>query len=281
VASTGFDEISLTSLSASGHPGLCEILDDLHFSLRDLGVSVVLSSMRPEAFSGPVAGRLRRLKSGGLTFAPETPSARLKKVIGKNIKNAEIIKVASMAKEMGWKKIKLYFMIGLPGETMEDIKGIVDFIKEVKRKSAVHINVSVNPLTPQAHTPFQWLKCIDPDELAEKIEYISSKAPARVSSFCKEKYIVENILTRGGKNCAEIVYRAAKEGALLQQSQRFFRFEPWEKAFKETGSSWQEYYFREFDIKSRLPWDYVDTGIKKSYLKKQYKSAMEAAADVE
>ncbi|MEA3507018.1 MAG: radical SAM protein, partial [Elusimicrobiota bacterium] len=95
VAATGFDEISLTSLSASGHPELCSILDELHFSLRDLGVSAVLSSMRPETFSPAVAGRLKRLKSGGLTFAPETSSARMKKVIGKNVKNEEIIKVVS------------------------------------------------------------------------------------------------------------------------------------------------------------------------------------------
>ncbi len=199
VASTGFDEISLTALSASCHPELSEILDELYFSLRDLGVSVVLSSMRPEAFKGKVAGRLGRFKSGGLTLAPETPSERLKKVIGKNIKNSDIIRIASKAKKMGWKKIKLYFMVGLPGEKDKDIEEIVDFIKEVKIKSRVNINVSVNPLIPQAHTPFQWVKGIDPDELFEKIEYISSKAPARVNNFCKEKYIVESILTRGGQ----------------------------------------------------------------------------------
>ncbi len=277
VASTGHDEIALTSLSATDHPELLDILDELHYAFRDLGVSIVMSSMRPASFPGELSDRLTRLKKGGLTFAPETPSEKLKRVINKNVKNSDIIEAAKIAASKGWNKIKLYFLVGLPGETMEDIQEIVEFIREVRKLSGVKVNVTVSPLVPQAHTPFQWLKANDPDILKEKIKFIKKKAAVDIKGINYGQHILESIMVRADSTLSVVVHSAWKNGARFDQWGEHFNFNIWEKAFKDNGMDWKDYYYRDFEKMEELPWDMVETGLSKVTLRKSYEKAMELA----
>lgn len=277
VASTGYDEIALTSLSPTDHPEVLRIMDDLHYAFRDLGVSVVMSSMRPRRFRGRLPDRLMRLKKGGLTFAPETPVQRLKKVINKDIRNEDIIEAANIAAMRGWDRIKLYFMVGIPGETMEDIQEIVELIKAVRKSSGLRVNATVSPLVPQPHTPFQWLEPHDPDSLAEKVRFIRKKASAGVKRFNSGQYIIESIMVRGDVMLSGVVRSAWKNGARFDQWDEYFKFDIWEKAFNENGLNWKDYYYRDFENMNELPWDVVDTGIEKDFLWRSYEKAMELA----
>lgn len=277
ISSTGYNEISLTSLSATDHPDLLNIMDDLHYAFRDLGISVIMSSMRPGQFLEDLSNRLSRLKKGGLTFAPETPSERLKRIIKKNVKNSDIIEAAKIAAKKGWKKIKLYFMIGLPGERIEDIYEIIKFIKKIKKVSGLNINVTVSPLTPQPHTPFQWLRNMPPEILNDRVNLIRKNAPAQIKEFNFKQYIIENILTRGNKDLSDVVYMAWRNGARFDQWREYFNFDFWDKAFRDTGSSWKIYYQMDFENMKELPWDHIDTYIEKKLLERSYNASMKLA----
>ncbi|MFC2091820.1 radical SAM protein [Elusimicrobiota bacterium] len=275
VALTGHSEIALTSLSATDHSSLEHIMDDLHFSLRDLGVSVLMSSMKPSSFVEGLSDRMTRLKKGGITLAPECASERLKNILNKNVNNDEVVQAAMIAAKKGWKRIKLYFMIGIPGETMDDIYGIIDLIKEIKRKSQLDISATVNPLVPQPHTPFQWLVSQDPRELQYKYDVIKKNSPANVKKFNCNKYIIENILSRSGKDQSGVLYSAWKNGAKYDQWEEYFDFDRWIDALGENGYNWQDLYYRVFNIDDVLPWDFVETCIKKDYMKKSYTMVLE------
>jgi radical SAM superfamily enzyme YgiQ (UPF0313 family) len=277
LAATGHDEVVLTSLSATDHENLLEIMNEIHYSFRDLGVSVVMSSMRPENFHGELSNKLARLKKGGITFAPETPSNKLKMVINKNIKNEDIINAAESAAQKGWDKIKLYFMVGLPGETMDDIEQIIQFIKDIRKKSGLKVNVTISPLTPQPHTPFQWLKSQDPYNLDEQVKFIKKKVSANIKSFNIQQYILENIMVRADNGLSTVVYTAWKKGARFDQWGEYFNFELWEEAFGDNGMKWEDCYYKDYECMDELPWDMVDVGIKKGYLKKSYEVAMRIA----
>ncbi|MFC2061982.1 radical SAM protein [Elusimicrobiota bacterium] len=279
VASTGHDEISLTSLSATDHPELLDIMDRLHDELKGQGVSVVLSSMRPGLFVAGLWKRLVRLRRGGLTFAPETPSEKLKRVIGKKVKNEDIIQAAKIASENGWKKVKLYFMVGLPGEKEEDIYEIISFIKEVRQKSGLDINVTVSPLIPQPHTPFQWVENIPPETLSQRVALIKKKAPVQVRGFNSKQYIIENILTRADSSLSGVIYSAWKNGSRFDQWKEYFDFEIWEKAFKDNNTSWEEYYYKKYEDMKELPWDHIDAGAEKADIKRSYDTAMKYLED--
>ncbi|NLB35365.1 MAG: radical SAM protein [Elusimicrobia bacterium] len=276
VASTGYDEISLTSLSGTDHTEIIRLLDELHYSFRSLGVSAVMSSMRPSHFASGLAARMARMRKGGITLAPETPSKKLQKVIGKNISSEEIISAAVEAARLGWKRIKLYFMIGLPGEDAEDIESIISFISLVKKSSGLTVSASISPLVPQPHTPFQWVSAQDPDQLLQKAEYIRKKAPAKVSRFNKGQHIIVSILSRADASLSELLLAARKRGARFDQWSEHFNFEIWEEAFRDIGSSWEEYYFREYKTSEVLPWDNVVLEVGRESLLKAYQKAMEA-----
>ncbi len=279
IFSTGYDEMVLTSLSGTDHSELVDIVDEINTSYRDLGVSVVMSSMRVKGFLKGVSDKLVKLKKGGLTFAPETASERLKRIINKDIKNSDIIEAACVASRKNWKKIKLYFMVGLPGETMEDIKDIVELIKKVKSESSLEINVTVSPLVPQAHTPFQWLNTEDPETLRQKVEYIRKKSPANVKRFNYKQYIIESIMARADSTLSAVIVSAWKKGARFDQWSEYFNFEIWEDAFKVNGYDWRQYYYRDFQNMLELPWDNIGVGISKNSIRKSYETAMKLARE--
>ncbi|MFH1414942.1 MAG: radical SAM protein [Elusimicrobiota bacterium] len=279
VASTGHQEIALTSLSATDHSDLLNVMDDLHFAFRDLGVSVVMSSMRPETFTSGISDRLSRLKKGGLTFAPETASQRLKKVINKNVRNEDILAAARQASRYGWNKIKLYFMIGIPGETIEDINENAFFIKDVKKQSGLRVNVTVSPLVPQPHTPFQWSRGVDPEEILGRFNLMRKKSPAYFKGFNLKQYIIESIMVRADEDLADVVYSAWKRGARFDQWKEHFSFEPWSEAFSENGSSWESYYMRDFEKLERLPWDMVHVAPDQDSSRRSYENCMKVVEE--
>jgi radical SAM superfamily enzyme YgiQ (UPF0313 family) len=254
VASTGYDEISLTSLSATDHPELLDIIDDLHYAFRDLGVSVVMSSMRPRSFLNGLADRMARLRKGGLTFAPETPCARLKKTIKKNVENEDIIQSAKLAARRGWKRIKLYFMVGLPSETIEDVREIPRFIRAVKSESGLEVNATVSPLVPQPHTAFERHSSEDPEVLDEKLDIVRRMAPSNMKKPDLDQHIIESVLARGDRSLSQVIYDAWRNGAKFDQWTEHFDFESWEKAFVQNGAVWRDYYYRDFGTMQELPW---------------------------
>jgi len=266
ILNTGYDEISLTSLSATDHPKLIDIMDELYYSFRDLGVSVVMSSMRPSNFQGKLSDRMARLRKGGLTFAPETPSEKLKKVINKHIKNEEIIDAARKAAQMGWKKIKLYFMIGLPEETREDVEEIPSFIEKVRKESGLQISATVSPMIPQPHTPFEWINNVDTDVLSERAAFVKRNSRAKVNVFEVKRHILESIFVRADRTLAKVVFSAWKKGARFDQWGEYFNFTIWEEAFKENGFEWKDFYYRDFENQKEFVWRSVETQIKKDYL---------------
>ncbi|MGM0441134.1 MAG: radical SAM protein [Elusimicrobiota bacterium] len=283
VSQTGYDEITLTSLSGTDHEDLELIMDELHFSFKDLGVSTVMSSMKPHILvdNPGFVSKLQRRKQGGLTFAPEAASEKLKRVINKRIDNEKIVEAVVLASRSGWKNIKLYFILGLPGEKKEDLKQVINLVKKIKNKSGLNINITLAPLTPQSHTPFQWVENRSPEELKRKIKFVKSKIPAKVNTVNFQQYIIENILARGGKNLAQTVVNAHKYGARLDQWGEHFDFEAWQKAFRDENKSWEDYYYRDYSLDTDLPWDCVDIGVKKSYFKRAYKRALKVIKEYE
>ncbi len=276
ISSTGYDEVALTSLSGTDHSRLIDVMDDIHYAFRDLGVSVVMSSMRPAHFLGPLSEKMARMRKGGITFAPETPSERLKKVINKRVSNRQILDAAKIASSKGWRKMKLYFMVGLPGEKEEDIEEIPRFVRKIKKESGLMISVSVKPMIPQPETPFQWLENSDIEDLNRKVRFIAKKTPARISGFNPQQHIVESILARGDSSVAGILVAAQKEGARFDQWSEHFNFNLWEKAFNNKNSSWQEYYYRDFRENARFPWDVVKRS-RKEKNRMIYEKAIEEA----
>ncbi|MBN2407972.1 MAG: radical SAM protein [Elusimicrobia bacterium] len=274
VASTGYGEISLTSLSATDHKDLTDIIDDLYYAFRDLGVSVMMSSMRPSGYLGGLSDRLTRLRKSSLTFAPETASERMKRIINKNIKNSDIIEAARTAGLRGYRKIKLYFMVGLPGEEEEDIDAIVDLIREVKKASGINVNTTVSPMIPQPHTPFQWINNVPAEELAGRIQRIKRRAGAKIGMFNEKQHIIESILVRGDRELGKIVLSACKNGARFDQWTEHFDFSAWEAAFRDNGSDWKDWYYRDFGRMEKFPWDHICTGIPKERLRKSYADAL-------
>jgi len=172
-------------------------------------------------------------------------------------------------------------MIGIPGETMEDIKEIVEFIRAIRKVSGLNVNATISPLVPQPHTPFQWLRLQDPEVLAEKVEFIREKACAGIKRFNFRQYIVENIMVRADKSLAPVVCSAWKNGARFDQWKEHFNFIVWEKAFNENGLNWKDYYYKDFENMEELPWDNVDAGVRKDTLRKSYEVSMEAAGAME
>ncbi len=275
VAASGCDEIALTSLSATDHPRVLQIMDDLHYAFSRLGVSVVMPSLRPEDFSGNFASRLSRMRRGGLTFAPETPSAALKKIINKNLDNKKIIKAACRAGKRGWKKLKLYFMIGLPGESLSDIDQIGVFVKKIKKESGINkITVSLSVFTPQPHTPFQWSVPESPDKLNEKEKRLKKVLKQDVRGINLKSHIISSVLCRADSSLGMVVYEAFREGARLDQWGEHFDPGAWDRAFKKCGIDLMELYLKEFPLDKELPWDMVETGPGRAYLQKSYRAAL-------
>ncbi|MBR6736784.1 MAG: TIGR03960 family B12-binding radical SAM protein [Clostridia bacterium] len=279
IRSTGFDNLSMNSLSTSDYPHLKELLSSLKQSLPKY-TTVSLPSLRIDSFEEYYAEEARK---NSLTFAPEAGTQRLRNVINKDISEEDIITGAKKAFNLGYSLIKLYFMMGLPTETDEDLEGILNVVKLIqgvyaenpKRLRGLRINVSVSTFVPKPFTPFAWAKFISREEFEYKFNLLKKKLAVKGVTYSWNDYEVselEAVLARGDRKLSKAILLAYESGAVYDSWGEFFKPSVWDVAF-EKASVEKQAYKAEIDTASILPWDFINVGVSKKFLLKEYERA--------
>lgn len=286
IESTGYDEISLSSLSSSDYSNIEGLLTELNKTYEDRKVSVSLPSLRLDNFSLETANLVQKVRKSGLTFAPEAGSQRLRDVINKGVSKEDLISTVTKAFEGGWHSVKLYFMIGLPTETTEDLDGIVDLahtVIDVYKKvnkgrfnNKFKVTISVSNFVPKPFTPFQWFPQNSMEEFREKHRYLRDKLRTRGISFNyhdADLSMLESVFARGDRKLAKVLELAHKSGCRFDSWDEHFEFEKWLLAFENAGINFRDYAEKEFSYDDYLPWDYVNIGVSKEFLIKENEKA--------
>lgn len=287
---TGHDEISLSSLSSSDYSHLPELVNYLIDSCPEKGVNISLPSLRIDAFSLDVMSKVQDIKKSSLTFAPEAGSQRMRNVINKGLTEEVILDGAGKAFEGGWNKVKLYFMLGLPTETEDDIKGIAHLAEKIaeryyeipkdQRNGKCQITASSSFFIPKPFTPFQWAPMNTEREFLDKAAIVKAEVRAQLNQK-SIRYIyheadislLEGFLARGDRKCAEVIEKAYRKGAIFDAWSEYFRKDAWEEAFAETGIDVSFYACRERSTDEILPWDFLDIGVTKKFLIREWERA--------
>jgi radical SAM family uncharacterized protein len=279
----GYDEVSLVSLSSGDYPGIDELVGKL--SKHNQNLSLSLPSLHLNSFSLKLMEALSPRKKMGLTFAPEAGSDRMRRVINKQLTEQEILDTFAEVFQKGWLSVKLYFMVGLPTETKEDIEAVgqlVDKIRDQARKNSgktPQIRVNASTFVPKAHTPFQWFGQNTEEELAAKHEILGSamqRRGTRLSWGNAKVSLLDAALSRGDRRLGRVIYRAWQMGAVFDAWDELFKWELWEKAFTEEGLDIKFFAQRERPQDELLPWSFIDTGVSQEYLKAEYAKALAA-----
>ncbi len=291
VKSTGYDEMSLSSLSTSDYPDLEELLNKLIDLCAEKKMNISLPSLRIDAFSLDVMSKVQDVRKTSLTFAPEAGSQRMRNVINKGLTKDNILSGATMAFQGGWNKVKLYFMLGLPFETDEDIKEIMYLCNDIaaayyeavpkeKRMGRVQVSASTSFFIPKPFTAFQWApmnnmqQFIDKAELTKKtmLEQLNKKS---ISYKWHEAgtSVVEGVFARGDRRISDAIYYAYKNGCLFDAWTEEYKHDVWMDAFEKYGAGLDFYIFRERNVDEILPWDILDIGVNKSYLVREWENA--------
>ena len=288
--STGYDEISLTSLSTVDHTQIEGLVKELTQKYEDEKISISLSSLRVDKFSVKLAKEVQKVRKTGLTFAPEAGTKRLRNVINKGVSESNLYEAVEAAFSEGWSTVKLYFMIGLPTETKEDLEGLIKMVKNVLKKGKeirshnkkkmrpIRINVSVSTFIPKAATPFQWEPMVDIAELKEKINFLRSNLNKKGINFSwneEELSLLESIFSRGDRRLSEVLISAWQKGARFDGWGDFFDYELWLESFKENNLD-PDFYLRRRDLDETLPWEHIDMGLNPNFLKNEYRKALES-----
>lgn len=285
IEATGNDELSLLSLSTSDYSQFQKLTLDLMDYCKEKNVSLSLPSLRIDKFAFEVLNKIQEYKKSGLTYAPEAGTQRLRDVINKGVTEEDIYTSVEQAIQLGWRHIKLYFMIGLPTETYEDLDGIADIAKniiEINKKyngpkgGRFRLTVSVSNFVPKAHTPFQWERQNTPEEFEAKHRYLEQKLKIKGITFNYHDSftsLCEAIFAKGDRRCAKALLEAHKLGCKLDGWSEHFRRELWEQAFEKSGISPDHYAFREISEDEVLPWDHIDCGVSKKFLSKEREKA--------
>lgn len=282
IESTGYDELSLCSLSTSDHSQVNEMLTSLiDWTVKDK-INLSLPSLRVDNFSDDLVDKLNKVRKSGLTFAPEAGTQRLRDVINKNVTEEEVIKTCTKAFDNGWTTVKLYFMMGLPTETMEDIEGIANLGMEVihafynnpnrQKGTGLQVNISCSSFIPKPFTPFQW----EPEDTMESfkakqkhlLESIPSKK-IKVSYHETPTSLLEGVLARGDRRLSAVLYSAYKKGCKFDSWDEHFKFDAWMEAFEENNLDPYFYTQRRRDFSEVLPWDHLDYGISRKFLERE------------
>jgi radical SAM family uncharacterized protein len=285
---TGYEDISLTSLSSCDYSQLQLLISKLMDRYEEERVGVSLPSLRLDSFSIGVLKEIQKVRKTGLTFAPEAGSQRLRDVINKGVTEEDLITATTYAFEEGWSTIKLYFMIGLPTEEEEDLLGIRDLgykVKDLffslsreKRRGNLKITLSASCFVPKPFTPFQWVGQNSIDEFYEKIDLIKKNVKDKKVTFNyhdpKLSYL-EAVLARGDRRLGKGLIKAWEKGCKFDGWSEKFDYDKWIEAFKETGIDGDFYALREKELEEIFPWDFIDPGVTKEYLIKEYEKAKE------
>ena len=285
--STGYNEMSLTSLSSADYSCLSPLVDGLLAGTQGERVSFSLPSLRIDSFSVDIAERLQQVRKSGLTFAPEAGTQRLRDVINKNVTEDDLLHSVRTAFEQGWKAVKLYFMMGLPTETDEDIVGIaelaqkvVDCYKEVKGKRGVKVTVSVSCFVPKAYTPFQWFAQVPQEEFERRQRLLKESIRDRAISFHyhdARASVLEGALSRGDRRLSAVIETAWQNGAKFDGWTDQFKDEVWKDAFCRCGVAPEFYSRRTRDPEEVLPWAHTSPGVSADFLRREWQRAQEAA----
>ena len=291
---TGHEEISLSSLSSSDYSRMPELLDFLLGECSRKNINISLPSLRIDAFSLDVMGKVQDVKKSSLTFAPEAGSQRLRDVINKGLTESVILDGAAMAFEGGWTRVKLYFMLGLPTETEEDIRGIGDLCnkiaavffetvpKEKRVNGKVQIVASTSFFIPKPFTPFQWAPMCTKEEFLEKA-YLTRSSIKEQLNQKSIKYnwheadvsVLEGVLARGDRKISGVIRKAYEKGCLFDAWSEYFKNDLWLECFDECGVDIGFYTTRERGLDEVFPWDFLDCGVTKDFLAREWKKAME------
>lgn len=288
IDSTGYDELSLCSLSTSDHSQVNEMLTSLiDWTVKDK-ISLSLPSLRVDNFSDELVDKLNKVRKSGLTFAPEAGTQRLRDVINKNVTQEEVINTCTKAFDNGWTTVKLYFMMGLPTETMEDIEGIANLGMDVlhafynnpnrQKGTGLQVNISCSSFIPKPFTPFQWEPEDTMESLKAKQKHLLESIPSKkikVSYHETPTSLLEGVLARGDRRLSVVIYSAFKDGCKFDSWDEHFKFASWMKAFEENNLDPYFYTQRKREFSEVLPWDHLDYGISRKFLEKENLKAHE------
>ena len=289
--STGHEEISLSSLSSSDYSELAGIVNFLIDEFKGKGVNISLPSLRIDSFALDVMSKVQDVRKSSLTFAPEAGSQRMRNVINKGLTEDVILHGASLAFHGGWNRVKLYFMLGLPGEEVEDMEGIADLSEKIaelyyeeipkeERHGKVSIVASTSFFVPKPFTPFQWASMNNKEQFLSKARIVNTKMKSllnhksiRYNWHEADVSVLEGLLARGDRKISKVIYDAYKGGALYDSWSDSFDNNIWEKAIADNNVDMDFYISRERDLDEILPWDFIDIGVTKQFLKKEWERA--------
>ena len=288
--STGYDEISVISLSTSDYSGIQPLLSDMADWTAERKINISLPSLRIDTFSDELVEKLNLIRRSGLTFAPEAGSQRMRDVINKNITEEDIMKSVRIAFANNYATVKLYFMLGLPYETMEDVEAIVDLGKQIvdafyqnpDRVKGRHltVNISASPFVPKPYTPFQW----EPqdtkasiEEKQERLHELAAKTRLHISSHHSDTIFLEAAFARGDRRLCKVIRKAFEKGCYFDSWDNCFDIDKWMEAFEECGLDPAFYSNRRRSYDEVLPWDHLDNGPSKEFLIRENEKAKEAA----
>lgn len=289
--STGYDEISLSSLSSSDYHQLEELLDFLLIDCRNNRVNISLPSLRIDAFSLDIMSKVQDVKKSSITFAPEAGSQRMRNVINKGLTVENIMNGSHEAFLGGWNKIKLYFMLGLPGEREEDMKAIPELANDIaalyydtvpkdKRNGKCQITISTSFFVPKPFTPFQWAGMFEPNNYLDRAHLVNDHLKTllnhksiRYNWHEADVTVLEGLLARGDRRVSDAILYVYEHGGLFDAWSEYFNFELWQEAFEATGVSLDFYAYRERSLDEILPWDFIDIGVTKEFMIREWNQA--------
>ena len=284
---SGYNEMSLTSLSSADYSCLGVLVDDLMNDFRDEEVSFSLPSLRIDSFSIELAHKMQQVRKSGLTFAPEAGTQRLRDVINKGVTEENLMNACGSAFRQGWKQVKLYFMMGLPTETDEDIIGIarlakkvVDLYTEIKGRRGVKVTISVACFVPKPYTPFQWFGQLPIAEFERRQRLLKENITDRSITFNYHDArlsVIEGVFARGDRRLGKVLYQAWQDGAKFDGWSDLYQHDTWLKAFETCGVDMAFYNERQRDFNEALPWEITSPGVNKEFLLREWHHAMAGA----
>lgn len=286
---TGYDEVSLSSLSICDYSNIQNLISSLILEHEQNKVGIALPSIRVDAFSVDLIKEIQKVRKTGLTFAPEAGSQRMRDIINKGLTEERILEAAKSAFESGWSTIKLYFILGLPYETTEDAAGIGELAEKMAdvyfgipkdvRNKGLKITVSTSILVPKPFTPFQWAPMARPEIVAERIKAVrdSIKSRSIVYNYHEQEVsFMEAVFARGDRKTCDVLIKAFEKGAKFDGWSEYFNMDIWNEAISECNLDPEFYVYRERDYDEILPWDFIDIGVNRKYLERENEKAKKA-----
>ena len=292
IAATGYEEISLSSLSSSDYSELDELMSFLIEECREKKINISLPSLRIDAFSLDIMSKVQDVKKSSLSFAPEAGSQRLRNVINKGLTVENILDGSREAFKGGWNKVKLYFMLGLPTETEEDMKAIPELANEIaavyydtvpkeQRNGKCQITISTSFFVPKPFTPFQWAQMQDPEEYLHRAKIVNDHKKEQLNNKSirynwheADVTVLEGILARGDRRIAQAILHVYEHGGFFDAWHEYFDYNLWLEAFEECKID-PDFYTKRFRPEDEIfPWDFIDVGVTKEFMLREWKTAL-------